>query len=260
MAFDRFSQRDFEDFLGVKPDGKPVEKGGFHRIPIPGINEVVYSKKVSHDLSMRVYSTIEMGFARDKDSDAIRVTIFWKPSDEEVALMVQDGVISNPAKDIPMMVGGEAKVLRVPTWRANLDAKLAAYEDIMPPRCRCGCPKVLKKPKKRKGQSWEPFWGCVLYKRCPIKTGTTSKPAPIVPAPHPKPDPASIQRPYRVSSSSPAPEIIRPVRVIAPTATKFRPTPAVAGPPRWNVLPEWQTIPMERRRADSKIPYNDPPY
>lgn len=170
MAFDRFSQRQFEEFLGVQPDGKPVNPGGFYRIPVPGTLELVYGKKVGPDLTLRIYSTIEGGFAREKAKDAIRVTIFWKPSEQEQELMLRDGVIDANAS-WPVKVGGETKVLRVPTWRKNLGERLEHYEEILPPRCQCGCPKVYRTPKKSKGQTWEPFWGCVLYKKCPIKMG-----------------------------------------------------------------------------------------
>lgn len=229
----RFSQLDFEEFLGVQPDGKPLEKGGFYRIPVPGTIELVYAKKVGPDLSLRIYSTIEGGFARTKDSDAIRVAIVWRPTEDEQARMLRDGVIDKDTK-WPMPVGGETKVLRVQTWRDNLGERLANYDQIMPPRCDCGCPKVYRKPKKRKGQTWSAFWGCVLYKRCPVKNG-------VRPTPPVRTEPKLVPQ--------------RPTQKVASI-----PTPLEATSNKWDAMPAWLPIPQDRRRQGSNIPYDQPPY
>ena len=225
MAFDKFSQKAFEDFLEVKEDGTPLNKGGFHRMKVPGTVELVYGKRVAPDLTLRIYSTIENGFAREKAKDAIRVTIFWKPSEAEIQLMLKDQVIREDTK-WPLKVGGESKVLRVPTWKKNLRERLNHYEEIMPPRCECGCPQVYRNPKKSKGQTWKPFWGCVLGKLCPGKLKEPVKPVA-------KP----INQPIKQATRS-----------VELTYKK------------WDVLPEWRPIPVEQRRAGSKIPYDQPPY
>lgn len=159
MQFYQFTQKEFEEFLGVRPDGYPVEKGGFHRMVLPGTIEVVYGKRVHPELTLRIYSTIQDGSAREKGADAIRIGIFWRPSPEVMAQWT--------GKSWPIRVGGDTKVLRVKGWKENLHKRLSAYEDLMPGKCSCGAPTVYRKPKK--SQTWKAFWGCVWAKQCPAQ-------------------------------------------------------------------------------------------
>jgi hypothetical protein len=173
--FCRFSQKEFEDFLGVRPDGKPHVKGGWHRLSLPGVYEVVYGKLVSSVLTLRIYSTLEGGFAREIGSDAIRVCVAWRPSEVDqkrfAFLATQRQQSHYPVW--PMLVGHEFKVLRVQNWRDNLQKRLIAYQEILPESCVCGCPKVYRVP--RRGSNWSPFWGCVWGRNCPGNRGLSAR-------------------------------------------------------------------------------------
>lgn len=160
--FYRFTKAEMDEFLGVTPEGKPLEKGGFHRIQIPGTVELVYAKLVHPELSLRIYSTIENGYARDNGSDAIRLGIYWRPSEEDQRRLLSLGLV---AKGFPMKVGSDTKVLRVQGWRDNLRKRLDRLTEIMPGECRCGAPTVLRTPKN--GANWKPFMGCVWGRSCP---------------------------------------------------------------------------------------------
>ncbi len=171
--FCRFSQSEFEEFLGVGSDGKPLPGSNWHRIRVPGTIEAVYGRRIHPELSLRIYSTLERGFARDLGSDAIRICVAWRPQEREQAMWIAKGLTrvdprypDRPA--FPMIVGGETRVHRVDGWRNNLTKRLEAYEELIPPPCpHCGCPTVWRTPAK--GQTWQPFWGCVWSRGCPGK-------------------------------------------------------------------------------------------
>lgn len=161
-TFCRFTQAEFEEFLGVAPNGQPVNNSGWHRLNL-GTLEAVYGKRVHPELTLRIYSTLEGGYARDNGSDAIRVVVFWRPPQKAREAFQAKGLIA--ADRWPLKVGGGTKVLRVQGWRDNLGKRLEAYREILPPTCRCGAPTVWRTPKK--GAKWEPFWGCVWGRACP---------------------------------------------------------------------------------------------
>jgi hypothetical protein len=170
--FCQFTQAEFEDFLGVKPDGKPQQKGGFHRINVHRTAEAVYSKFLSKDLCLRIYSTLYGGIAREKGSDAIRLGIVWRPALEEQRKWEESGLLkvdyANPTKPLwPRLIRiSDKKVLRTTNWRKSLGERLNNIEDIMPPTCTCNCPCVWIVP-TQPSHKWEPFWGCMWGRVCP---------------------------------------------------------------------------------------------
>jgi len=166
-TFYQFTQEEFEQFLGVGSDAKPVRKGGFHLLPLQGTRELVYGKRIHPEMSLRIYSTIEHGVARERGSDAIRIRIVWLPPPDKQEIWKRNGLARPdpryPDRPIfPKFVGGSKRVHRVRGWSANLSERLAHYDEIMPPTCVCGCPMVWRTPSKRK-----PFWGCVWMWNCP---------------------------------------------------------------------------------------------
>jgi len=129
---------------------------GFQAMSIPGTIELVYGKIVTHEghkLSLRVYTAINpTGESRKKGSDAIRIQLFW----------MYDGK--------PVPVGKAQKCLRVPTWKKNMTAAIAAH--AAPENFKtcpaCGSPLV----QRENGQTGEEFWGCSTW----IKTKCNGKP------------------------------------------------------------------------------------
>lgn len=175
--FCQFTQKEFETFLKVGPDGKPLEKGGFYRsnhFPVHNTAELVYAKKIHPELSLRIYSTLEGGVARPKGTDAIRILVVWRPSEEEQRRWEREGLAivdpRAPNKPIwPKIVGRDTFVLRVQGWRENLAKRLAACDEMIPPPHTCGCPTVWRTPH---GNAKSPFWGCVWGRNCPAEKGT----------------------------------------------------------------------------------------
>ncbi len=121
---------------------------GFKLIPVANTRELVYAKRVSKTISLRVYTSLEAdGFSREVGADAIRVVAFtW-------------------FKNAPRMVGGSKRVHRVAGWRQNLQKRLDHWQDMIGPACPlCGLPTNIRQPKA--GQTWKAFHGCVSYPDC----------------------------------------------------------------------------------------------
>jgi hypothetical protein len=124
-----------------------LSERGFRRIDLEGTKEDVYGRRVDRDgmdLSLRVYTSVKDGIARDCGKDAIRVCIFWRDPDNEIRL-----------------IGIKKRVNRISTWRKNLANRLDNWEELIGPRCvMCGSPMVLRSSKHGK------FWGCSTYPYC----------------------------------------------------------------------------------------------
>ncbi len=138
MSYVRTNEREMDEFLEPK---------GFRPLNVEGTKEKVYGKRVDRRgtaLSLRVYSSIWNGTARDKGSDAIRVELFKWDSD----------------RDEPVHVGHGKRVHRIETWRKNLAKRINDVESMLGPACpSCGDMMVL-----RNGSNGE-FWGCSNYKK-----------------------------------------------------------------------------------------------
>jgi hypothetical protein len=153
--FTKFSKNEFEQYLGVDSNtGKPLPNGmGFYRIKVDGTWEYVYSKLVDTELniSLRIMSTVsqQTGMARDKGEDAIRVLLFWRPD----------------ANSKPIPIGMGKSVKRTQNWRQNLDERLAMWDDMLGPHCKCGAPTV----RKLRRSDNQPFFGCVKWPNCPAE-------------------------------------------------------------------------------------------
>jgi hypothetical protein len=101
---------------------------------------------VQPDVTLRVYSTLENGVARDNGKDAIRCVLFWKSPDGEIKLM-----------------GVEKKVLRIETWRDNLSKRINGWEEMMGPTCPlCKSPMTKRKNRANKHE----FYSCIQYPVC----------------------------------------------------------------------------------------------
>lgn len=142
-----------------------IEPG--HVVKVPAIDlyrpyktgEMVYGKRVymqgsDKQLTLRIYTTINPweGAVRQKGTDAIRVTLFWREiivkGDEEVAM---------PSK----LIGGSTKCLRVMGWRKNVGDRLLDWPTLLGPEC----PKCSRPMAEREGQRGK-FWGCTGYPTC----------------------------------------------------------------------------------------------
>lgn len=151
------SQVEMEQFLDVGRDGKPqfsddylfqnLFPNGFYRLPVEGTYETVYATRVKDSLTLRIYSTIQNGQSREKGADAIRLTLWYRPS-----------------KDVPpKLVGTQKKLLRVESWRDNLSKRFDEWETMVGPSCPvCGCPTAERKNKVTKKK----FYGCVDFPAC----------------------------------------------------------------------------------------------
>lgn len=127
-----------------------LESQGFKPMSIAGTIERVWGKRINHEdlmLSMRVYTGINPdGNSREVGKDAIRVELYWRDGEEV------------------MRIGGTKRVNRVHNWRANLQSRINHWMEMLGPRCpKCNRPTVLREPSK--GQKWQPFYGCVGFKR-----------------------------------------------------------------------------------------------
>lgn len=137
------TQQQFEDFVF------PL---GFQLIQLPDVKELVYAKLVENDgqkLSLRIYSSITAdGYSREIGADAIRVALFHRKKNNDIAI-----------------VGGDRRVHRVEGWRKNLAQRLEKWPAQLGPKCPwCGSPTNLREP--RKGQNWKPFHGCCEFPLC----------------------------------------------------------------------------------------------
>lgn len=138
MSYTRITEGEMDEFL---------EQKGFHSLDLEGVKEKVYGKRVDRNgtpLTLRVYSTIKNGMARDKGSDAIRVELFkWDPKRGEA-----------------VHVGHGKRVHRIDTWRKNLGSRIKDVESLIGPSCPdCGDMMVLRSSRHGK------FWGCSNYEK-----------------------------------------------------------------------------------------------
>lgn len=174
MSFYNITRQEMHAFLTQQ---------GFKAMDIPGTVELVYGKIVNHDghkLSLRVYTAINpSGESRKKGSDAIRIQLFW----------MFDGK--------PVPVGKAQKCLRVPTWKKNMTAAIAAH--AAPENFKtcpaCGSPLV----QRENGQTGEEFWGCSTW----IKTKCNGKAKQVVPNAKPVAAAAAMPRTNPVTNFKP---------------------------------------------------------
>ncbi len=124
--------------------------------PIPTL-ELTYGRRVTpqgpnpHMLTLRIYTTIDPNGCREKGSDAIRITLFTRPTEirnnQEIALP-------------PKLIGGERKCLRVKGWKANLQSRIDKWPEMIGPPCpKCGSPTAERDGTKGK------FWSCIRWSR-----------------------------------------------------------------------------------------------
>lgn len=153
-TFTRIEQAEFERFLGIGNDGKPLGDTGWYRIQLPGTRELVYSRLVRPDLSQRIYSSIEPGgVSRDKGSDAIRVVLVWRQTQLHE----------------PRIIGVERRVHRVLGWRHNLQTRLLDWQSQFGPQCPCCAAPTVERTSKR-GK----FFGCCRYPECRGTAGAST--------------------------------------------------------------------------------------
>ena len=136
---------DFEAFLHVGKNGKPIpnkDNWKFYRLSLEGVRETVYGMLVAPHLTLRVYSSLEHGAVREKGKDAIRCVLFWRRPDKFV-----------------VCAGGSKRVLRIKTWRKNLESRIQNWKSSIGPRCDCGALMTQRKGEK-------PFYGCLNYPIC----------------------------------------------------------------------------------------------
>ncbi|MDF1539862.1 MAG: hypothetical protein P1Q69_13260 [Candidatus Thorarchaeota archaeon] len=129
------SQDDFE---------KAIEKFSPKLVKPKGVFEAVYKLPLPNDLSIWIYSTIDIhsGVSREKGSDAIKA-----------ALMYQDTRIIKVTSKTP----------RVEKWSDNLREKIEELKALVTEyRDPQGHPLLKKKKKDGKGI----FYGCALYPEC----------------------------------------------------------------------------------------------
>lgn len=138
MSYVRITESEMDEFLKPK---------GFRPLNVNGTKEKVYGKRVDREsipLSLRVYSSIWNGTARDKGSDAIRVELFKWDSD----------------RGKPVHVGHGKRVHRIDTWRKNLGKRILDIGSMFGPLCpNCGDMMVLRSGSNGK------FWGCSNYQK-----------------------------------------------------------------------------------------------
>lgn len=121
-----------------------LESKGFKLLWFEGVSEMTYGKRVRHDLTLRVYTSIVNGGAREVGADAIRCVLMYRS---------EDGKISP--------IGKSRRVHRVEGWKKNLEARINDWEQALGPDCpKCSAPTV-----ERKGKHGT-FDGCVRYPDC----------------------------------------------------------------------------------------------
>lgn len=145
MSYVRITESEMDKFLVLR---------GFCPLDVDGTKEKVYGKRVDRKgipLSLRVYSSIRNGTARDKGSDAIRVELFKWDGD----------------RGEPVHVGHGKRVHRIDTWRRNLGGRINDVESMIGPACpNCGDMMALRDGSNGK------FWGCSNYHK--VCKGTRS--------------------------------------------------------------------------------------
>jgi hypothetical protein len=123
---------------------------GFSEVKIEGTREMVFGKIVGPALCLRVYTSIENGHSRESGSDAIRVCLVTRFLDSDGKYQVKG-------------VGRDKRVHRVEGWRANLQARLDNFAELLGPTCPyCGKHMAVRTRRSDKNE----FWGCVAYPVC----------------------------------------------------------------------------------------------
>lgn len=155
------TEEEMEDFLLPR---------GFRRMHMPGVNELVYGKRVDEPpgipLTLRIFTGIDpFGNSRESGQDAIRVVCYAKK-----ILTPEEAMKLKEAKDVEakgnayiFKVSGSKRVHRVEGWRKNLSARIEKCVDDLGPPCRkCGYPTI-----KRAGKFGKDFfYGCASYPVC----------------------------------------------------------------------------------------------
>ena len=135
--FTIIAKQDFDQFFAKRD-------GNWQPVQLDGVHEMVYGRRVAHDATLRVYTSVVAGQSRSKGKDAIRVCLFQRG---------EDGVIR--------LVGGDRRVHRVEGWRKNLGERLDNWMELTGPDCpKCG--KMMANRKSEYGH----FWGCSDYPNC----------------------------------------------------------------------------------------------
>jgi hypothetical protein len=142
-------QKDFDQFTKDKFEEVLDDTGCFFNIVnYDWANEYIYENESENGrFSIRVYSSIDKRTdkAREKGSDAIRVTVIDNESDR------------------PVMK--EKRVNRIKTWPKNLQKRIDKVRNSKGDLtfcCECGSLMVVRKRKKDGGK----FWGCTSYPEC----------------------------------------------------------------------------------------------
>jgi hypothetical protein len=124
---------------------------GFRPILVAGTNELIYARIVyvgPHKISQRIYTTIYHGQTLGKGVKAIKVKLFFM------------------VNGIPKRVGDIVRCLRVKGWKKHLADAINDWQDHYKACPRCQNPMVMRRPDPDKHQTFEPFWGCVMYPNC----------------------------------------------------------------------------------------------
>lgn len=154
--YDSFTREEFEEEL---PEG-------FEEIVVLRTKEYVYEKNLDDEFSIRIHSSVDRrnNKSRDSGKDAIRVSLFHRPTEE--------------------IVGYDSRTHRLvdeeglPTWPKNMRKKIKKLEEqykAMITECPfCGAP--LKRVDKNRG-----FFGCTKFPECGYTTEADENGDPIVP-------------------------------------------------------------------------------
>lgn len=116
---------------------------GFQEMELEGTRELVMGRRVGEFISLRVYTSISRGSARDRGKDAIRVELYW-----------MDRANGNEI----IHIGHSRKVLRIQTWRRNLAKRINNWQSLIGPDCP-SCGAKMRLVSGRYGD----FWGCGRY-------------------------------------------------------------------------------------------------
>ena len=124
-----------------------LEGRGFKLLSFDDIQELIYGKRVRHDLSLRIYTSIVEEGARGVGSDAIRCTLMYR----------------DPTTKQIYPVGKNRHVHRVKGWKKNLDNRINNWEQALGPVCT-QCKSLMVK--RHSSKTSNGFWGCITYPNC----------------------------------------------------------------------------------------------
>lgn len=126
-----------------------LESQGFKEVTVPRTREIVYGKRHG-DLSLRVYTSIVLGSAREVGTDAIRVAIFYRDEQKRI-----------------FKVGDGKRVHRVEGWKKNLQNRINHWNEMASPhRCPCcSAPMFRRKVKNKTSKAYgTQFLGCCTWR------------------------------------------------------------------------------------------------